>query len=215
MASKYVHPRLTIIILVALLITVISYIIEVLAPLIKREQREPCIYTLFVRFCHYLIVLITCTYAFVFPYHVFYDICFICMVIAIQLHWTMIDGECVLNVLENKMYDPVYELGSHTSQNLFTRLFFRGWTYVAMKVTALLAMISVIIVILRQKRCFMRTKYMFVALYFVSSVPIFLSKRKKQDDKHDDDQNDNDDVNGVTINKVSDSSIPRMPRPTL
>lgn len=174
----FLHPRLTIIILVALITTVISYIIEVLAPVKKREQREPCLYTLFLRFCHYLILVVTCIYAFVFPYHPFYDMVFVVMIIVIQLHWVMLNGECVLNVLENKKYDFDYELGSHASRNHFARLFFRGWTSIAMKITALLAIVNVVSVLLRQKRWGMPTRYLVVGLYFVSMTPAFLLKRK-------------------------------------
>lgn len=71
----------------------------------------------FIRYLHYLIEIFYSTYVFIFPPK--YDIYFVFFIFLMSFHWIFLKHECILSVIEKKLENSNYVIGSTPKRHIY------------------------------------------------------------------------------------------------
>ena len=94
------------------------------------------VYVLITRFVHYLVLILTASYIFIFSPSS--DAVYIILDSLLVLHWVVFKWECCLTYIENKLLDPAYIMGSKPYQHVWLQIIFGNYHVMIMIFVSLL-----------------------------------------------------------------------------
>lgn len=151
---------------ISAVLTFMSWLMEHAAPLF--HHKRPNAKVLAVRFVHYIVVIFSTTYIFVFDRS--FDVFYVVFVFLMFAHWQLFNNECILNAVETSHYIEDYLFGSNPELNLYMRAIFRDLTKTVMIFCGIMVVSSIMYVLYRSTFIPTPTRIMIAVLYIAYVV---------------------------------------------
>jgi hypothetical protein len=130
---------------------------------------------LFIRIIHYLIELFYSTYIFIFPKK--YDIYFAIFIFLMTFHWLIFRNECILSVIEKKLENSKYILGTDPYKHIY-RDVCPKYIFV---ITSILLFVNLFVVLYRSSDSKLITFLIIISIIIIIYYKLIYKHEPKQD----------------------------------
>ena len=172
--SLNLHPIYGYLIIIALSLILIS--ISTYNETIKPFHKEKKIsgYLLVIRLIHYIILLLTSFYLFIFNASL--DVFYLVYCSFLYLHWPFLNFECILSNLEYFYYDENYVSGTAKIKTIYLRQIFGKYTDNLILLLGIISVFSMCIILYRQDWIHILIKIISITIFILYILYVYYRK---------------------------------------